>query len=154
MFNFSSKKKVDLFSPADGILIPLEKVSDPVFSKGMMGIGFAVEPTSGDIYAPLEGKIASIFPTKHAIGIAAKDGKEILLHLGIDTVELNGEGFEVFVEEGDKVVTNTKIAKMNLAYLEEKNKPNTIMLLIPSQTEPKMEIIEKRIHHGELVTTK
>ncbi|MDN6639463.1 MAG: PTS glucose transporter subunit IIA [Tetragenococcus sp.] len=133
MFSFLKKKKTVLYSPADGQLVPLTKVDDPVFSQGMMGPGIAVLPSSDDIYSPVEGTVTNVFPTKHAVGMKTKDGKEVLLHFGIDTVELKGEGFEVFVDVDDKVQTDTLIARMDRAYLKEQEKLDTLMVLFPEE---------------------
>ncbi|AYW49437.1 MAG: PTS glucose transporter subunit IIA [Tetragenococcus halophilus] len=135
MFSFLKKKKTALFSPADGQLVPLSKVEDPVFSQGMMGPGIAVLPSSDDIYSPVEGTVSNVFPTKHAIGLKTKDGKEVLLHFGIDTVELKGEGFEVFVDVDDKVQSDTLLARMDRAYLKEQEKIDTLMVLFPEEKE-------------------
>ena len=77
-----------LYSPANGIVVPVSDVADPVFSQKMMGDGFAVIPTDGNIYSPAKGKVLSVFPTKHAVGILLDSGLELLLHMGLDTVEL------------------------------------------------------------------
>jgi glucose-specific phosphotransferase system IIA component len=110
-------------------------VSDPVFAEGMMGPGLAIEPTIAEIYAPVEGTITTIFPTKHAIGVKAKNGKDILLHIGIDTVELNGEGFDIHVKEGDKVSPDTLLARIDHQLLKAKGKASTLMVLFPEEKE-------------------
>ncbi|GAA3017993.1 PTS sugar transporter subunit IIA [Tetragenococcus solitarius] len=135
MFSFLKKKKTILYSPANGQLVPLSKVEDPVFSQGMMGPGIAVLPSSDDIYSPVEGTVTNVFPTKHAIGLKTKDNKEVLLHFGIDTVELKGEGFEVFVDVDDKVQNDTLLARMDRAYLKEQEKDDTLMVLFPEEKE-------------------
>nr|WP_244869438.1 PTS glucose transporter subunit IIA [Tetragenococcus muriaticus] len=142
------KKKTVLYSPANGQLIPLAKVEDPVFSQGMMGPGIAVLPSSDDIYSPVEGTISNVFPTKHAIGLKTKDNKEVLLHFGIDTVELKGEGFEVFVDVDDKVQADTLLARMDRNYLKEQEKNDTLMVLFPEENEfPNVE--EKNVQANE-----
>ncbi len=101
MFKFLKKnKEIELISPMTGDIIPLEEVPDPVFSEKMMGDGIAIEPSEGKVLSPIDGKIATIFPTNHAIGLVNKEGLEILIHIGIDTVELKGEGFTRIAEEG------------------------------------------------------
>ena len=109
-----------IVAPMEGIIHPLEDVPDAVFSQKMMGDGFAVEPILGMVVSPVDGKIINVFPTKHAIGILSVTGKEILVHIGINTVELKGEPFEVFVKEGDEVSAGQKIAKANLTIIKEK----------------------------------
>ena len=95
MFNWFEKKRkiTNAVSCTDGILISLKDVKDEVFSRGTIGRGVAITPISSKVVAPIEGTIKTIFPTNHAIGIETKDGLEFLIHIGIDTVKLNGEGF-------------------------------------------------------------
>lgn len=123
------KKKENFVCPADGVVIDISEVSDPVFSQKMMGDGFAVKPTIGEVYAPFESKVTSIFPTKHAIGLLSKNGVECLVHIGIDTVELNGEPFEILVNEGDTVSPTTLLAKIDLDKLEQANKEKDVMVV-------------------------
>lgn len=127
------KKKANCYSPAKGKLIPLAKVNDPVFSQGMMGPGFAIELTDDNIYSPVEGTVTNIFPTKHAISVKAKGGKDILLHIGIDTVELKGEGFEIFVTENSKVTPETILAHVDRDYLKAQEKHDTLIILFPEE---------------------
>ena len=122
--------EVDLHAVAQGAYVPLEDVPDEVFSTKMMGDGFAIEPINGEIYAPVSGVVTTIFPSKHAIGIKTTNGVEILVHMGIDTVSLNGEGFELFVQAGDKVSSKTKIAKMDLDYIRTQKKSTIVMVII------------------------
>ncbi|WP_445266948.1 PTS sugar transporter subunit IIA, partial [Staphylococcus aureus] len=94
MFGFLKKKNEvvennTMYAVANGTVIPISEVNDPVFSQKMMGDGYAVVPENGEIYAPIEGEVLSVFQTKHAIGLKMTNGLEILLHMGIDTVELN-----------------------------------------------------------------
>ena len=95
----------EFVAPANGEMIPIDKVEDDVFSQKMMGEGFAVVPENGEIASPVSGTIVSVFPTKHAIGIKTDDDIEVLLHMGIDTVDLGGEAFEIKVREGEKVLS-------------------------------------------------
>lgn len=115
-------EKEDFVAPANGEIISLESVDDLVFSQKMMGEGFAIIPQDGVIVSPVNGKIITIFPTKHAIGIQTDLGKEIIVHMGLDTVELNGEGFEIFVSEGDEIECGSKLAKMDLNFIKTKGK--------------------------------
>lgn len=150
MFSFLKKKESGICSPVNGQLVPLSEVNDPVFSQGMMGPGFAVEPSSNELFSPLDGEVVSIFPTKHAIGLKSKEGKEILIHIGIDTVELNGEGFEMFVNEADKVTTQTKIASVDRDFLKEHGKDSTIMVLFPGD-EQRYSIETKEVKMGDKI---
>lgn len=103
MFGFKKKKtnNLEFVVPVSGTIVDLEQVNDPVFSQKLMGDGFAIEPTNGEIYAPVSGEVISLFP--HAAGIKTDDGMEILVHFGIDTVKLNGEGFTSHINQGDRV---------------------------------------------------
>ncbi|MGG5359297.1 MULTISPECIES: PTS transporter subunit IIBC [unclassified Enterococcus] len=123
-------KKDTLYAVADGQLVPLTDVSDPVFSQKMMGDGFALIPEKSEITAPVSGEIASIFPSKHAIGIKTEDGIEVLIHMGIDTVEMKKDAFEIFIAEGQHVKAGDTIASMNLETIKEAGKETTIMVVI------------------------
>ncbi|MEB1807708.1 MAG: glucose-specific PTS transporter subunit IIBC [Bacillaceae bacterium] len=112
--------KLQVAAPIKGKLLPITEVPDKVFAEKMMGDGFAIAPTEGLVVSPVSGKIINVFPTKHAIGILAHSGHEILIHIGIDTVQMNGEGFEVFVSEGDEIEQGQKLVKMDLALIEQK----------------------------------
>ena len=105
-----------------GKLFLFLKLPDDVFSAKMMGDGFAVVPTDGEVSTPVAGKITSIFPTKHALGIQTDSGIEVLLHMGLDTVELQGGPFTLHVEEGQVVKQGDKIATIDLAALEQAGK--------------------------------
>ena len=112
----------DFISPMQGRLMPLSEVEDQVFSQGLMGDGFAVELKDGEVLAPFSGEVVMTFPTKHAYGLRREDGLEVLIHIGMDTVQLNGEGFESFVQQGDHVVQGQKLAKVNIDYVLSKGK--------------------------------
>ncbi|THE11791.1 PTS glucose transporter subunit IICBA [Bacillus timonensis] len=109
----------DFVSPIKGELKPITEVPDAVFSGKMMGDGFAIIPSEGVIASPVNGKIINVFPTKHAIGILSDSGREILIHVGIDTVNLKGQGFELFVSENDKVEKGQPLLKVDLDYIKE-----------------------------------
>ena len=119
-----------VYAPIEGEIIPITEVNDQVFASKMMGEGFAVLPTNGEITAPVSGVVKMIAPTKHAIGIVSEDGLELLLHLGIDTVELHGEPFSWSVKEGENVQQGQAIGTMDLAMLAEKGKDASVMVII------------------------
>ncbi|MBO1308025.1 PTS glucose transporter subunit IIA [Enterococcus sp. 669A] len=119
-----------VYAPIEGEIIPITEVNDQVFASKMMGEGFAVLPTNGEITAPVSGVVKMIAPTKHAIGIVSEDGLELLLHLGIDTVELHGEPFSWSVKEGENVQQGQPIGTMDLAMLAEKGKDASVMVII------------------------
>ena len=96
-------KKAEFVSPATGKIIPVDQVEDETFASKILGDGFAVELTDGEVIAPFDGEVTAAFPTGHAYGLKREDGLECLIHIGLDTVELNGSGFDVKVKQGDQV---------------------------------------------------
>ena len=112
-------KETDIYAPGTGHIIPLSEVPDKVFSEKMMGDGIGFVPEKGGIVAPFDGTVKTIFPTKHAIGLESDTGIEVLIHIGIDTVKLNGEGFESLVDVNEPVTQGQPLMKINLAYLKE-----------------------------------
>ena len=119
----------EFVAPANGEMIPIDKVEDDVFSQKMMGEGFAVVPENGEIASPVSGTIVSVFPTKHAIGIKTDDDIEVLLHMGIDTVDLGGEAFEIKVREGEKVKSGKVVATADLAKIQKAGKMTTMIVV-------------------------
>ncbi|WP_025250647.1 PTS sugar transporter subunit IIA [Spiroplasma sabaudiense] len=111
---FSRNKEVQIFAPCDGEIIGLEKVEDEVFSEKMLGDGFAIDPTNGSFVAPMDGKLVTVFPSGHAYGIRHKSGLEALLHIGLDTVSLDGEGFDIKVKQGDSVKSGNALVEVDL----------------------------------------
>ncbi|KRK79749.1 N-acetylglucosamine-specific PTS transporter subunit IIBC [Companilactobacillus nodensis] len=128
--NIKSGETDIFYSIGNGELEDIENVSDPTFAQKMLGDGYAVIPTDGKIVAPVDGEISTVFPTKHAIGITTPNGLEVLVHMGIDTVQLKGEPFNVLVTEGQKVVHGDALADMNLAKVEEAGKKTDVMVII------------------------
>lgn len=118
-----------IVAPADGELMNISEVPDPVFSQKMTGDGFAVLPTNGTICSPVNGKVFNVFPSKHAIGIMSEAGKEILVHVGVNTVKLKGQGFTVLVAEGDDVMAGQPILEVDLEYVKA-NAPSIITPII------------------------
>ncbi|MEK3856522.1 glucose-specific PTS transporter subunit IIBC [Cytobacillus sp. FSL H8-0458] len=115
-----TEHKEDLFiSPIKGEIKPITEVPDAVFSGKMMGDGFAIVPAEGTVVSPVDGKIVNMFPTKHAIGILSDSGREILIHVGIDTVNLKGQGFEALIAENDRVEAGQPLLKVDLDYIGE-----------------------------------
>jgi glucose PTS system EIICBA or EIICB component len=108
------KSSITVSMPLQGELKPLSDVPDDMFAQKMMGDGFAIEPSDGTVVSPVDGKIVQLFHTKHAIGLESEDGTEILIHVGIDTVNMKGEGFETFVQQGDKVRIGDKLLEFDL----------------------------------------
>ena len=121
MFNIfgSDDEKVELLAPLTGEVLPLSKVPDEVFAAKTVGDGVAIKPTDNILVAPVDGVIKQLFPTKHALGIETKSGLELLIHIGINTVELDGEGFEKLADKGDEINVGDELIKFDLDYIEE-----------------------------------
>ena len=119
MLNFLKGKQLEIAAPLTGKVIPVTEVPDPVFAEKVLGDGIAVDPTEGTVYSPVVGTIFQIAHTFHAMGIESDDGLEILVHLGIDTVKLEGKGFQSFVEVGQKVKKGDKIMEMDIGFIRE-----------------------------------
>lgn len=129
-FNFFKKEKLQIIAPVNGEIIPLEEVPDPVFSQKMMGEGVAMMPTSGGICSPVDGTIIQIAPTKHAVGILTEDGTEILIHIGLETVALKGEGFTVAVKENDKVSAGQLLINVDWDFISKHAKSKITPIVI------------------------
>ena len=127
---------VTILSPVNGDVIALNKVKDPVFSAGMMGLGFGVQPSSGEVVAPVSGQVTMVAETKHAIGFTTPDDHlEVLVHLGIDTVDLKGAPFTVKVAAGDDVQAGDVIATMDLAAIQAANRQTTVILAVTNTSD-------------------
>jgi len=122
MFGIFKAKKQMILSPADGDVVELSEVEDEVFSQKMAGEGIALIPRSNTFVAPVSGTITKIFSTNHAFSIKTKTGLEVMVHIGLDTVALNGEGFKRLAEEGDKVSVGKPIILADLAFIAEQGK--------------------------------
>lgn len=121
---------VEVYAPAQGTLVAIDQVSDDVFSSKIMGNGFAIQPTENTVYTPIAGEISSIFPTQHALGIMTPTGLEVLLHMGVDTVDLKGEPFTMKVKAGQKVKAGDVIAIMDLAAVKAAGKGTDIIVAL------------------------
>ncbi len=150
-----AKNKVVLGAPAAGAAIALDKVQDEVFSTGMMGQGFGLEPIGEKIVAPVAGEITMIAESKHAIGILTKEGLEVLIHMGIDTVGLHGEPFELKVKTGDKVQAGQEIANMALENIRLAGLQTTIMVIITNSADKLegLDVEELEATAGQTVAT-
>jgi len=130
---FGKKGKIQeetLFAPLQGTVVKIEDVPDPVFAEKMMGDGIAIDPSDGEVVSPVSGEIVQVFPTKHAIGIKSEAGLEVLVHIGLDTVQMNGEGFTSHVSVGDKVQVGTKLVTFDLELVKEKAKSTITPIII------------------------
>ena len=137
----------EVHSVADGQVINIEDVKDPVFSQKMMGDGFAVEPDNGKIVSPVAGKVASIFPTKHALGLVTDNGLEVLVHIGLDTVSLEGKPFDVKVTEGQTVAAGDLLVEANLDAIREAGRETSTVVVFTNADAIKSVKVE---HTGKL----
>lgn len=141
-------------APLTGKLLPISEVPDQVFSQKMMGDGFAIEPSEGIVVAPVDGEIVNLFPTKHAIGIRSTTGQELLIHVGIDTVNLEGNGFETFVSEGDQVKKGQKLLEFDLSFIKEKATSTitpVVFTNLPAGTTVKLESEEVKAGDSNII---
>ncbi|WP_412996092.1 PTS glucose transporter subunit IIA [Neobacillus sp. 3P2-tot-E-2] len=144
--NFFKNKKVEIDTtisqPLEGEIVPLDVVPDPVFSQKMIGDGFAINPTSGTVVSPVDGEVISVFPTKHAVSLKSTDGREILIHVGLETVTLNGEGFTSFVSDGERVKKGQKLLEADLEFIKERVPSIITPVIFTNLTENEKVVIE------------
>ncbi|GEN57017.1 PTS glucose transporter subunit IIA [Halolactibacillus alkaliphilus] len=148
---FGKEEKVDkevLVSPMTGEVVDVTEVPDPTFSEKMMGDGIAFKPSDGAVVSPVAGEVVNLFPTKHAIGIKSKAGVEYLIHIGLDTVMLDGEGFTAHVSQGDKVEVGDPLVTFDLDFVSQKAKTIT-PLVITSDVGSIEKNINKTVVKGE-----
>lgn len=148
-------KQVTLLAPATGQTIGLKKVKDEVFSSGMMGQGFGLNPTDSRVVTPVGGKVTMVAETGHAVGITTTEGLEVLIHMGIDTVKLKGAPFTVAVKQGDSVTAGQAMATMDLAAVEKAGLPATIMVIVTNSQDKLagLDLEEKEVQAGNPVAT-
>lgn len=115
-----ASKQIEIKAPITGKYVAIEEIPDPVFAQKMMGEGFGIEPSEGKVVSPIDGEIVNVFPTKHAIGIKANNGLEVLIHVGLETVAMNGEGFDALVSAGDKVKVGDALLDFDINLIQEK----------------------------------
>ena len=136
--------KEEFASPLEGKLVPITEVPDQVFSERMMGDGFAIIPNDGVVVSPVDGEIISVFPTKHAISIKSDTGHEIIIHVGIDTVKLNGQGFEPKIADGDKIKKGQMLMTFDLNYIKSNAKSTiTPIVLTNLQSGEKIKLVKQ-----------
>ncbi|HSH34820.1 PTS glucose transporter subunit IIA [Schnuerera sp.] len=151
MLNFFKKNKfVEIVSPITGNILPMEEVPDKVFSEKMIGDGLAIEPAEGKVVSPVDGTIVTIFPTNHAIGLATKEGVEILIHIGLDTVELDGLGFKRMIEKDSKVKKGDILMEFDIELIKEKGKsPITPVIITNMDKVNKMDKNSGNVEKGK-----
>ena len=135
-------KEIDnnIYAPVEGETVELTKVEDEVFSSLAMGNGIAINPSKGEVKAPLDGEVTVLFPTGHAIGIKGDNGAEVLIHVGMDTVTLNGEGFDIKVKQGDRVKKGQVLVNFDIDFIKSKNL-STITPVIVTNTSSLKEVV-------------
>ena len=134
-------EKGSVLSPVKGKVIPASEIPDPVFAGEAMGQSVGIVPTEGTVYAPFDGTVMMLFPTKHAIGLQSKDGLEVLIHVGVDTVQMNGEGFEAFVKQDDIIHAGDKLLTFDRTKIKDANHPDTVIVVLTNSAN--FEKIEK-----------
>ncbi len=153
---FRRNKSLEIVSPLTGKILSIEEVPDQVFSEKMLGDGLAIEPEEGKVVSPIDGRVVTIFPTNHAIGLVTNEGLEILIHIGIDTVELNGEGFKRIVEKDEKIKKGDLLMEFDVDLIKEKGKSPITPIIITNMD--KVKNIEKsksdKASRGETVIIK
>ncbi len=145
-----SSARHNLKSPLSGKVLPLSNVPDKVFSSGAMGKGLAIDPEKGELIAPADGEITTIFPTGHAVGLTTKDGIEILMHIGMDTVELEGQGFETFVKQGDQVKAGDLLVRFDIEAIKAAGY-SVITPIVITNTEHFADVLE--LNQEELIAS-
>ncbi|AKO91749.1 PTS sugar transporter subunit IIA [Priestia filamentosa] len=128
-------REENITAPLTGRIFSLENVPDPVFSQKMMGEGFAIEPTNGEVVAPIDGEIVQLFHTKHAIGLKTENGAEIIIHVGLETVAMEGDGFTAHVKEGSKVKKGDKLLTVDLEKVREKAKSTVTPVVVTNSAD-------------------
>ena len=136
-----SKKQICLPAVCAGKTVPLGDMPDEAFSSGMLGVGYAIEPADGQFYSPVNGRVESVAEAKHAYTIFSDEGLDILIHIGVDTVTLGGDGFLALVKEGDHVRVGEPIAQADLSLIRGKGLPTVTAVLVANP---------ERIEHTEL----
>lgn len=139
------------YAPLSGEVIDLSAVPDQVFAEKMLGDGFAIKPADGLVLSPAAGKIVTAFSTKHAVALLTRDGLEILIHVGVDTVKLKGEGFELLVKEGDTVEPGTPLLKADLTYINANAKSSITPVVFTNLKEQAVKVKETRVVAGQTV---
>lgn len=150
---FSNKESIkEVTSVMTGVVKDITEAPDQAFAQKLLGDGFVVFPTSGEVVAPFDGKIAMVYPTKHAIGLMSDSGLEVLIHVGLDTVNLEGQGFELLVQVDDKVRRGQKILKVDLEFIKSKEMETATPVIITNLNGQAIELKKTgNVSAGEVV---
>jgi len=153
MLNFFKKKDdtVVLYRPVKGTVIDISQVQDNMFSEKLMGDGVAIEPEGNDILAPCDGKVLLVPKTLHAVALEAANGAEVLIHIGIDTVELHGQGFTCHVKAGDSVKRGDKLISFDREFIDREGKPLTTPIVITNADDKGIEIKKSFSDDSEII---
>lgn len=140
-----------VYAPLTGKIIPLEDIPDPVFASGIVGWGCGVEPEDDTVYAPFDGKVVMVAESKHAVGITGKEGTEVLIHVGIDTVKMNGNGFRTFVSAGQTVKKGERLLQFHREKIREAGYPAVTAVLVNGvESADAVKILSRgQIQHGD-----
>lgn len=147
---------VTVKSPLSGVAKPLSESPDPVFSQGVMGQGIVIEPDKGELVAPLDGVVSVLFPSKHAVGLISDEGIELLIHIGMDTVSLDGKGFTAEVKQGDRVSAGDVLIRFDIQTIQEAGYPVTTPVIVTNQNDFQTDVTRTLpcdIAHGETIFT-
>lgn len=147
---------ISIQSPLVGHAKDLSQAQDPVFAQGVMGQGIVIEPTDGELLAPINGVVSAIFPTKHAIGLISDEGVELLMHIGMDTVNLNGQGFTAHVKQGDRVSVGDALISFDIEAIKAAGYPVDTPVIITNQNDFQADVTRKmpcEVTHGETIFT-
>ena len=146
-------ESAEVVSPLAGQVKPLSQATDPVFSSGVMGQGVVIEPSQGELVSPVNGTVTVLFPTKHAVGIVSEEGVEMLMHIGMDTVSLDGKGFEAHVEQGDKVVVGQQLISFDMDVIKEAGLVAETPVIVTNQDDFQADVEAVSYTHLTLPTT-
>lgn len=149
-------KTAQLVSPLAGQVKPLSQATDPVFSSGVMGQGVVIEPSQGELVSPVNGTVTVLFPTKHAVGIVSEEGVELLMHIGMDTVSLDGKGFEAHVAQGDKVVVGQQLISFDMDVIKKAGLVTETPVIITNQDDFQADVegdLPRDIKRGDVLMT-
>ncbi|MEZ7582334.1 PTS system trehalose-specific EIIBC component [Streptococcus sp. 27098_8_74] len=147
-------ESAEVVSPLAGQVKPLSQATDPVFSSGVMGQGVVIEPSQGELVSPVNGTVTVLFPTKHAVGIVSEEGVEMLMHIGMDTVSLDGKGFKAHVEQGDKVVVGQQLISFDMDVIKEAGLVTETPVIITNQDDFQADVegdLPRDIKRGEVL---